>query len=57
MLGKIYKHYVSKVDYFIHTTAKKPKTASQKATLKKVRETIKKRDNKTTKTKSIWDKL
>lgn len=42
---KIYKHYVSKIDYTIRTLFKKPMTASQKYNLERHEKIAQMRDN------------
>lgn len=56
-LFKMFKHYVSEEDYFLHKAAKKPLTPSQKAHIDKIKVTETKRDGKFKNKGSTWKDL
>jgi hypothetical protein len=56
-LFKMFKHYVSEEDYFLHTAAKKPLTPSQKAHIDKIKATASKRDGTFKDKNSKWQDL
>tara|TARA_B110000459_G_C16624787_1_gene504403 strand:+ start:6920 stop:7102 length:183 start_codon:yes stop_codon:yes gene_type:complete len=56
-LFKMFKHYVSEEDYFLHKTANKPLTLSQKAHITKIKTTEAKRDGTFKGKNSKWQDL